>query len=166
MLLVILICHTPIVIRGYPCGFVAFWTIRHGKTSDKTGVGMSDCMLSERVLARWWHPVASSEALDPLHRAMRAVSYRRITMAIETARKVGVFSHCYVVDCRPGVRGSDTERVVARWRCLVAPIWPWTSSIGRCRMDRFNASAWPSKWPAMEVHSFVAAAFFASRNRS
>jgi hypothetical protein len=27
VLLVILICHTPIVIRGYPCGFVAFLTI-------------------------------------------------------------------------------------------------------------------------------------------
>ena len=23
----------------------------------------------------------------------------------------------------------------------------------------FNASAWPSKWPAMEVHSFVVAIF-------
>ena len=56
-------------------------------------------MLSERVLARWWHPVASSEALDPLHRAMHAVSYRRIAMAIETAHKVGVFSHCFEVDC-------------------------------------------------------------------
>ena len=123
-------------------------------------------MLSERVLAQWWHPVASSEALDPLHWAMRAVLYRRITMAIKTARKVGVFSHCCVVDCRPGVRWSDTEQVAARWQRLVAPIWPWTSSIGRCRMNCFNASAWPSKWPAMEVHLFVAAAFLASRNRS
>ena len=88
-------------------------------------------MLSERVLARWWHPVASSKALAPLPRVMRAVSYRRIAMAIETTRKVGVFSHCFEVDCCPGVRGSDTEQVVAQWRRLVAPIWPWTSSIGR-----------------------------------
>ncbi len=72
------------------------------------------------MLAQWWHPVASSEALDLLHWAMRAVSHRRITMAIKTAHKVGVFIHCCVVDCRPGVRGSNTEQVVAQWRRLVA----------------------------------------------
>jgi hypothetical protein len=77
-------------------------------------------MLAERVLARWWHPVASSETLDPLHWPTRAVSYRRIAMSIETARKVGVFIHHCVVDCRPGVRRSDMEQVVARWRRLVA----------------------------------------------
>ena len=136
------------------------------KNLRKNGFFLSPLLLSATILARWWHPVASSEPLDLLHQAMRAVSYRCIAMAIKTARKVGVFIHCCVVDCCPGVRGSDTEQVVARWRRLVAPIWPWTSSIGRCRMNRFNASAWPSKWPAMEVHSFVAAAFLASRNRS
>jgi hypothetical protein len=36
-----------------------------------------------QALARWWHPVASSEALDVLHRAMRLASYRCIAMAIE-----------------------------------------------------------------------------------
>jgi hypothetical protein len=46
---------------------------------------------------------------------MHAVSYRRIAMAIKTANAVGVFIHRCVVDCRPGLRGSDTERVVARW---------------------------------------------------
>ncbi len=51
-------------------------------------------MLSEQVLAQWWHPVASSEALDLLHRAMRAVSYRCIAMAIRMASKVGVFADC------------------------------------------------------------------------
>jgi hypothetical protein len=30
----------------------------------------------------------------------------------------------------------------------------------------FNASAWPSKRPATDVHSFVAAAFFAWHNHS
>ena len=72
------------------------------------------------MLAQWWHPVASSEALDPLHWVMRAVLYRRIAMAIEAARKVGVFIHRCVVDCRPGLHGSDTERVVVRWRHPVA----------------------------------------------
>jgi hypothetical protein len=45
-------------------------------------------MLLEQVLAQWWHPVASSEALDLLHWAMRVVLYRRIAMAIKTANFV------------------------------------------------------------------------------
>jgi hypothetical protein len=35
------------------------------------------------ALAQWQLAVASSEALDVLHRAMRPMSYRCITMAIE-----------------------------------------------------------------------------------
>jgi len=35
------------------------------------------------ALVRWRHPVASSEALDVLHRAMCPVSHRRIRMVIE-----------------------------------------------------------------------------------
>ena len=34
-----------------------------------------------QALAQWQHPVASSEALDVLHRAMRPASYRCIAMA-------------------------------------------------------------------------------------
>jgi hypothetical protein len=34
-----------------------------------------------QALTRWRHPVASSEALDVLHRAMRPASYRCIAMA-------------------------------------------------------------------------------------
>ena len=44
------------------------------------------------ILARWRRPVASVEALDHLHRAMRAVLYRRTATAIKTARKVGTFA--------------------------------------------------------------------------
>ena len=36
-----------------------------------------------QALDRWWHPVASSEALDVLHQEIRPASYRRIRMAIE-----------------------------------------------------------------------------------
>jgi hypothetical protein len=36
-----------------------------------------------QALARWRHPVASSEALDVLYRAMCPASYRCIAMAIE-----------------------------------------------------------------------------------
>jgi hypothetical protein len=36
-----------------------------------------------RALAQWRHPVALSEALDVLHRAIRPASYRRIRIAIK-----------------------------------------------------------------------------------
>jgi hypothetical protein len=49
-------------------------------------------MLSDIILAQWQCPVASSEALELLHRAMCAVTYQRIAMAIKTATFLGVFS--------------------------------------------------------------------------
>jgi hypothetical protein len=51
-------------------------------------------MLSDIILARWRHPVASSEALDLLHRAMHAVTYQRIAVAIKMASFVGIFVYC------------------------------------------------------------------------
>jgi hypothetical protein len=43
-------------------------------------------------------------------------------MTIEMAIKVGIFCiiAVLIVDCRPGGRRGDTERVVARWRRPVA----------------------------------------------
>ena len=77
-------------------------------------------MLSERVLARWWHLVAFMKATNLLHWVMRAGSYRPIATAIEmTSKGGGHFAH-RCVDCRPGGRRGDTERVVARWQSLVA----------------------------------------------
>ena len=67
---------------------------------------MSDWWLLEQVLARWWHPVASSESLDLLHWAMRAVSYHRIVMAIKTASKVGVFVDCCLFAVALGAAGA------------------------------------------------------------
>ena len=55
----------------------------YDEMSETTGVGVSDWVILERVLARWWHLVAFMKALDLLHRAMRSVSYRRIVMVIE-----------------------------------------------------------------------------------
>ena len=51
-------------------------------------------MLLDIILTQWRHPVASSEALDLLHRAMCAVTYRRIAMAIKMASFAGVFVDC------------------------------------------------------------------------
>jgi hypothetical protein len=44
-----------------------------------------------RALAQWRHSVASSEALDVLHRAMRPALYRCIAMAIGTASNSSAF---------------------------------------------------------------------------
>jgi len=45
----------------------------------------------ERVVTRWWRPVASGEALVVLHWVMRFVSHRRTAMAIEMAHDRGAF---------------------------------------------------------------------------
>jgi hypothetical protein len=44
-----------------------------------------------RALARWRHPVALSEALDVIHRAICPASYRRIRMANEIASNLPAF---------------------------------------------------------------------------
>ncbi len=77
-------------------------------------------MLSDIILARWRRPVASSEALDLLHRAMHTVTNWRIAMAIKMARFVGVFVDCCLFACCPGSRWGNTEQVVARCRHPVA----------------------------------------------
>jgi hypothetical protein len=56
-------------------------------------------LLLAAILAQWQHPVASSEALDLLHWAMCAVTYRRIAMAIKTASFVDVFVDCCLFVC-------------------------------------------------------------------
>jgi hypothetical protein len=65
-------------------------------------------MLLDIILARWRRPVASSEALDLLHQAMCAVTYRRIAMAIKTATFLGEFVDCCLFACCPGGRWGNT----------------------------------------------------------
>ncbi len=63
---------------------------------------------------------ASSEALDLLHRAICAVTYRRIAMAIKRACFLGVFDDCCLFACCPGNRWGNTEQVVTRCQRPVA----------------------------------------------
>ncbi len=65
-------------------------------------------MLSDIILARWWCPEASSEALDLLHWAMHAVMYWRIAMAIKNATFLGVFVDCCLFACCPGGHWGNT----------------------------------------------------------
>ena len=67
----------------------------HDEMSETTGVGVSDWVISEQVLARWWRLVAFMKATILLYWVMHAVSYRRIAVAIETACKVRTF--CIVI---------------------------------------------------------------------
>jgi hypothetical protein len=95
-------------------------------------------MLLDIILARWRRPVASSGALDLIHQAMHAVTYRRIAMAIKTASKVGLLVDCYLFACCPGSCRGNTESAVARWRRPVAskvaldmPHWAMPSVLPR-----------------------------------
>jgi hypothetical protein len=53
----------------------------------------------EQALAQWWHPLASSEALDVLNWAMHPVSYRHIRMAIKIASYYRAFFVIFDIDC-------------------------------------------------------------------
>jgi hypothetical protein len=118
--LISLICHTRIVIGGHPCGFVAFFDNLTIQNIGKNRCWHVQMMLLEQMLAQWWHPVASSEALDLLHRAMRAALYFSIALVIKTASFVRVFVDCCLFACCPGRCWGNTEGVVAQCRHPVA----------------------------------------------
>ena len=59
-----------------------------------------------KQLARWQCPVASSKALDLIHRAMCMVTYWRIAVSINMASNVGVFCVCCLFACHSGGRCS------------------------------------------------------------
>jgi hypothetical protein len=72
------------------------------------------------ILAQWWHPVASSIALDLLHQVICAVLYQPTAAAIKTASFVGVFVDCCMFACCPGGHWGTTEQAVAHWQHPVA----------------------------------------------
>jgi hypothetical protein len=124
------------------------------KNLKKTGKGMSYWCLLEWVLARWWHPVASSEALDLLYQAMRAVLYRRTAAAINTTSFLGWFVDCCLFACCPGGHWGDTEQVVAWCQCPVAsgvaldmPHWAMPSVLlWRTTVAIKTAGGWGAFW--------------------
>jgi len=60
---------------------ILFKTVDHGGRRGNTA----------QALARWRHPLALSEALVVLHRAMRPASYRRIRMAVKIESDLPAF---------------------------------------------------------------------------
>ncbi len=113
-------------------------------------------MLLDIILARWQHPVASSEALDLLHQAMRAVTYRLIAVAIKMASFVGVFVDCCLFACCLGGCWGDTEQVVTRWQHPVASRvaldmlnWAMPSVLLRCTAVAIETAG---RWGAFVCH--------------
>ncbi len=119
-LLFCLICHTPIKNRGLSIDPWPFPTVLTMKTSKKKRHSHVQFILSDIILTRWWCPVASSKALDLVHRGMHAVLYRRTAAAINMATFLVVFFDCCLFACCPGSCWGDTAQVVAQWRCPVA----------------------------------------------
>ncbi len=68
------------------------------------------------ILAQWRRLVAPNKALNLLHWAMCAVTYRRIFMAIKTASFLRVFVDCCLFAYCPGGRWGNTEQVVTQCR--------------------------------------------------
>ncbi len=123
-------------------------------------------MLLDIILARWRHPVASSKVLDLFHRAMRAVTYQRIAIAIKTTSFIGVFVDCCLFDCYLGGRWGDTERVVTLCRRPVASGVALDICIRQCTLYCTSRALWPSKWPTTEEHVDAIVDFVIHNNRS
>jgi hypothetical protein len=80
----------------------------YDEMSKTTGVGVSDWVILERMLAQWWHLVAFMKAMNLLHQVMHAVYYHRIAMAIKLPRKVGTF--CIIVVLIVALAAAGTIR--------------------------------------------------------
>jgi hypothetical protein len=87
-------------------------------------------------------------------------------MAIEKANKVGTLIHRCFVDCCPGGRRGDTERVVARWRRSVASGEALDMLHRAMRSVLHQRTAMAIKMVRDGGHSFAAAAYFDCCNRS
>ncbi len=160
-----LICHTLIKNRGLsinPWPFLRFWRWKH----HKTHCSHVQFILLDIILARWQHPVVSSEALDFFHQAICAVTYQRIAIAIKMACFLGVFVDCCLFACCPGGCWGNTEQVVARCQCPVAfgvaldmPHWAMPSVLlRRTAMAIKTTGGW--------VHLFATTTFFYCCNHS
>jgi hypothetical protein len=113
-------CHTFIVIRGLDVTMIPFVASWWWKNSEKTRRIGDRLQLSAAILAQWWWPVTSIEALDHLYWEMCTVSYRRISAAVKMASNYGTFFDCCFVCCCPGGRWSNRTWTLTRWRHPVA----------------------------------------------
>ncbi len=98
--------------------------------------------------------MASRIALDPLHRSMRLVTYRRTNRASETADKYGTFLSFFLHLNLLSVLGNMAQ-ILAQWRRPVAlreAMDPLYQSVLAVSCQRMISSI---KTGRTEVHSFV-----------
>jgi hypothetical protein len=87
-------------------------------------------------------------------------------MIIETASKVGTFCIIIVLIVALAAAGAIRSEYLSDGGIQWLPVKPWSCCIAQCAPYCTGAPPWPSKWPATEVHSFAAAAYFDYCNRS
>jgi hypothetical protein len=133
---------------------------------EKTHRSHDPTMLLGIILAQWRHPVASSEAMDLLHREMRAVMYQCIAMAIKMASFADVFVDCCLYACCPGGCWVLTEQVVTQcWRPVASGValdmlhWAMPSVLPR-------RTAVAIKMANNGGHSFIIINFVINHNHS
>ncbi len=122
--------------------------------------------LSAAILTRWRCLVASNKALNLLHWAMCAITYRHIAMAIKTASFLGVFVDCCLFACCPGGCWGNMEQVVTRCRCPVASGVALDMLHQAMPSVLLRRTAVAIETPADEVHLFIIVDFVIDNNRS
>jgi len=113
------------------------------------------------------HPMAAFSGFYESHKPPPSGNARGIVLAHcnghRNSQQSGFILHRRTVCCRPGGRRGNTERVVARWRRLVAS----TKALDLLHRAMCAVSHHCTAMkPPMEVHLFVAATYFDCCNRS
>ena len=123
-----------------------FQQVDDEKTWIKNRLLRDPLILSAAILAQWRQPVASRVAMDPLHRAMRLVSYRLTITASEMAGKYGAFSSFFLgnatLSSNGGIRCKYSTDDGVQW----LRVKPWTPSISQCKRHCTSVSVRPSNW--------------------
>jgi hypothetical protein len=81
-------------------------------------------------------------------------------MAIKMANKVSTCCVIVKLIVALAANGAIRSELLPDGGVQWLPVKPWSCCIGRCASYCTGAPKWPSKWPAAEVHSFAAAAYF------
>ena len=153
VLLIGLMCHTPIVIRATQALFQQIDDEIYPWNRGRH-VWLMPIRASARPMAAFSGFYESHELPSSGDAPGIVPSHRNVH---RNGQQSGHMMYLCFVCCCPGGRRGNTEPVVARWRCPVASGEILVMlHIGWCRMYHFNASVRPSKWAATEMHLFVA----------
>ena len=116
MIPISLICHTPIVIWGQHVNWSSFSRC-NVRNNRRWRVRLGNIRASARPMVAFSGFYESHE--PPLSGDARGIVLPHCD-GHRNSQQSGYILHNRCVDCRPGGRRGDTERVVARWRRSVA----------------------------------------------